>query len=135
MDSGEVRGELQADWPELAAALTHSEDDNVDPDGHRLLYAEMTTTAYFLADRLRAGETSRVATFFKTVERCLLEGDGPAIELIVVGLLEDVQNQNITRLDMDAWLPYLGPTTFRAWKAVKAFWGGSAQALRPWVAE
>jgi hypothetical protein len=94
-----------------------------------LPYLEMAAITLFLADRVRSDETEHFPAFFAAVERCLLEGTREAIELVVVGLLEDLQNRNITKLENGVWQPFLGPTTRRAWRAVEDFWNGDTEAL------
>jgi carboxymethylenebutenolidase len=67
----------------------------------------MSAITRFLAERLRSGHTEHFGTFFQSVERCLLDGNDEAAELIVVGLLEDLQNGNITKFDdYSVWMPF-----------------------------
>jgi hypothetical protein len=67
---------------------------------------------------------------FAAVERCLVEGDRDAVDLLVVGLIEALQNTKITHVENQAlWLDHLQPTTARAWSAVEAFWGGDLNAI------
>jgi hypothetical protein len=90
----------------------------------------------FLAEKLRTGDIARFPAFFQAVERCLHDGDERAVQLVVVGLLEDLQNGSITALeDHSVWFPFLGPNSRRAWQAVEAFWKGDADALRPYSAQ
>jgi len=50
--------------------------------------------------------------------------------LVMVGLLEDLQNSNVTKVeDLSSWEPYLGPVARRAWMAVIAFWQGDIGAI------
>jgi hypothetical protein len=122
MEASEVRGALEADWPELKAMLV---EHDADPISGGLTYLEMSAVARFLADELRSGQTDRFPAFFDAVETCLLEGTHEAAELVTVGLLEDLQNGNITGLDdYSVWVPFLGPTSQRAWQAVEDFWNG-----------
>src|ERR671924_60112 len=88
MRVGDVRRALEADWPQLAAMLVKHD---ADPLSGGLPYLEMAEICRFLGDRGRSGDTTRFESFFVAVERCLLEGDQEAVEL-VVGLLEDLQN-------------------------------------------
>jgi hypothetical protein len=89
----------------------------------------MAAITRFLADKLRSGDTEMFEQFFATVERCLHDGNDEAVELVMVGLLEDLQNSNITHMDMNVWVPFLSPTTRRAWKAVEDFWNGDVNAI------
>ena len=133
MEASAVRGTLEAGWPELVSVLA---EHDADPVGGGLAYSEMSAIARFLADKLRSGETERLAAFFRSVERCLLEGDHRAVELVVVGLLEDLQNSNVTQLDdYPAWVPFLGPQSRRAWQAVEDFWSGDVGAISRFAGE
>ena len=127
MEAPEVRQTLEADWPDLAAMLR---DHDRDPVSGGLSYLEMSAITRFLAERLRAGDTERFYAFFQAVERCLVEGDVDAISLVTVGLMEDLQNRNITEIDSEVWLPFLGPTSREAWQAVEDFWSGDALAIQ-----
>lgn len=57
------------------------------------------------------------------------EGTDEAVTLVMVGLLEDLQNSNITGMAPVVWVAFLGPTTRRAWKAVEDFWNGDVNAI------
>lgn len=126
MQASEVRGALEADWPELALMLV---EHDADPISGRLSYLEMSAITRFLADKLRSGDTANFEAFFKGVERCLHEGTDEAVTLVIVGLLEDLQNSNITNVEKGVWLPFLEPTTRRAWQAVVDFWNGDLGAI------
>ncbi len=105
-------------------------EHDADPVSGGLSYLEMAAIARFLAGKFRRGETDSFREFFSAVERCLLEGNDEAVTLVMVGLLEDLQNSNVTDIeDYTVWAPYQGPTTLRAWNAVEAFWNGEVNAL------
>lgn len=127
MEASEVRGALEEGWPELESMLV---EHDADPVGGGLRYSEMSAITRFLADRLRSGDTEHFGQFFQAVERCLLGGDAEAVELVVVGLIEDLQNGNITKFDdYSVWVPHLGPNSQRAWQAVEDFWKGDVDAI------
>jgi hypothetical protein len=126
VEKDEVRAALEADWPELAAML---DEHDADPVTGGLDFLEMSAIVRFLAGKLRVGDTERFAVFFANVERCLQEGTRDAISLVTVGLLESLQNSNVTRMESEVWIPYLQPTTARAWQAVNEFWSGDADAI------
>ena len=93
MEASAVRGTLEAGWPELVSVLA---EHDADPVGGGLAYSEMSAIARFLADKLRSGETERLAAFFRSVERCLLEGDHRAVELVaVLGLAASHRRQDV----------------------------------------
>jgi hypothetical protein len=59
-----------------------------------------------------------------------MEGDNEAVELILVRLLEDLQNSNMTEFpDPSVWESYLGPVSARGWRAVAAFWEGDVTVI------
>ena len=126
MEANEVRVALEAGWPELASMLV---EHDADPVTGGLSYLEMSAVTRFLAEKLRAGDTVKFGPFFEAVEVCLHEGSDEAVTLVMVGLLEDLQNSNITDMEMGVWVPFLGPTTRRAWKAVEDFWNGDVDAI------
>lgn len=126
MEASDVRRALEADWPELGAMLI---EHDADPISGGLSNLEMSAITRFLAEKVRAGDTANFGAFFDAVERCLHEGNDEAVTLVMVGLLEDMQNANVTELDKKVWLPYLQPTTRRAWQAVEDFWNGDVNAI------
>jgi hypothetical protein len=120
MKAEDVRGALAEGWPELEAALA---EHDADPVVGGLKHPEMSHVARFLAERLRAGETDRLPLFFAAVERCLVEGNHDAVSLVTVGLIEDLQNGNVTGFDdYSVWASYLGPKSQQAWQSVEDFW-------------
>lgn len=129
MEATDVLGALEAGWPELVAMLA---EHDLDPVNAGLPYVAMGAVASFLATKVRSGDTGMFGPFFDTVERCLHDGDDEAINLIVVGLLEGLQNSDVTELDNEVWELYLRPTTRRAWEAVEAFWNGDVGAISRW---
>ncbi len=132
MEASKVRGALEAGWPELASMLV---EHDADPDRSGLAYMEMAAIARFLATKIWSGDIGHFETFFDAVERCLHEGVGEAVTLVVVGLLEDLQNSGFADLDPGELLPYLRPTSRRAWQAVEEFWNGDARAIARFSAQ
>jgi predicted RNase H-like HicB family nuclease len=127
IDVDQVRPALVAAYPELQDPLGKNDEDDIVSG---LRYFDMATVAEYLGERLRAGETDSFASLFQAVERCLLEGSPEAVELVVVGLLEDLQNSNVTKVEDDSrWHRFLGPVTRRAWQAVDDFWQGDVGAI------
>lgn len=99
----DVRAVLAAACSELAGRLDKSDEVAIE-DGLR--YSEVSAIARLLGARMNAAESACFDPIFEAVERCLLWGSYEAVELVMVGLLEDLQNANITRLDDYAqWEP------------------------------
>jgi hypothetical protein len=127
MEATEVRHALVAACPELAGPLA---DNDANPGNQGLPYVEMSAIATHLGAKLREGETDCFRPLFAAIEQCLLDGDNATIELVMVGLLEDLQNANITEVpDFSLWEPNLGPVSQRAWTAVAEFWAGDTTAI------
>jgi hypothetical protein len=124
----DVRGVLAAAWPELAGPIDDSDQMAIEEG---LPYLEMAAIARYLDERMRAGKSDCFDPVFEAVEQCLLWGSYEAVELVMVGLLEDLQNANIPAAsDYAQWEPYLRPQTRVAWKAVSDFWRGHPSALQ-----
>jgi hypothetical protein len=105
MEASEVRGALEDGWPELASMLADHDADSLTSG---LSYLEMAAVVRFLAEKLRTGDIARFPAFFQAVERCLHDGDERAVQLVVVGLLEDLQNGSITARGPLCVVPFLG---------------------------
>jgi hypothetical protein len=128
MEASEVRDALALAWPELAGPLDESDKDAI-ADG--LTYLQMAAIARYLGARMGARETECMQPTFDAVERCLQEGSPEAVELVMVGLVEHLQNANVTRVcDDSRWVPYLRPVSLGAWKAVSDFWKGDPDAIK-----
>jgi hypothetical protein len=125
----EVRAVFTEACPPLEAAFAEADADRGEGDV-RLPYLEIAAVVRELAVRLHGSDTACFESFFAAVERCLLEGDHETVEMILVGLLEDLQNSNMTKFsDFTVWEPHLGPTTARGWRAVAEFWAGDVMAI------
>jgi hypothetical protein len=122
-----VRGVLIDAYPDLVATFRQNDED---PIGQGLMYLEMASVATYLGERLRAGETTGFRSFFEAIERCLSEGTPDTVELVLVGLIEDLQNTNITQVDDESkWDEFFGPITRRGWQAVNDGWAGDVGAI------
>ena len=121
----DVRPTLIRACPELLKPFEQSDaDDHAD-----LPYLQMGAIARYLGERLRRRETGCFASLFEAVEGCIIRGDEVTRNLVIVGLLEDLQNSGVTGVtDLSRWRPYLGPTTTRAWDALERLWNGDANA-------
>ena len=126
MKPNEVRPALIAACPELAVPFAEADAD----DYADLPYLQMAAVARYLGERMRKGETDGFGPLFRAVEDCIVRGDNEAQTLVIVGLLEDLQNTNVTQVnDLSLWAPYLGPASLRAWEAVERFWDGDGVPL------
>jgi hypothetical protein len=63
--------------------------------------------------------------FFAVLEAELVGGDAEQRNLLIVGLIEDIQNILLHEgWDIAEWEPRLGDQTLTAWRAVAALWSG-----------
>jgi hypothetical protein len=127
VEASEVRAALIAVLPELAGPLDDGDRDAIEEGWH---YLEMSAVARFLQARLSSGNIERLDLLFDVVERCIRDGTADEANLVVVGLLEDLQDSRVSReVDYARWEPYLGPSTREAWRAITDYWSGHPEAL------
>jgi hypothetical protein len=89
------------------------------------LYIDLGGLAHHLVELQRAGRVDELPAVFAVVERLHVEGDDFVKEAATIGFLEGVQNVALNRgLDPDAFRPYLGPESKKAWDALNRFWSG-----------
>jgi hypothetical protein len=92
-------------------------------EGELPMYILLSDVARHLVSRLEEHETSRLEAIFKVVERWNIEGDNFVREAATVGLLEDLQNENLHRQTKPSdFEPWLLPETKRYWEEVGVFW-------------
>jgi hypothetical protein len=66
------------------------------------------------------------AAFLAALERSLQAADSALRNLLIVGLIEDIQNGLLKDgVDLTDWERELGPSTRVAWAAVAAMWSGT----------
>jgi len=106
--------------------------DRAGDDAHeRGVYIDVGVIADHLVGLLERGETREFPVFFDTVERLLREGDDGVVNVLKVGLLEDLGNIAANR---DGWpfaaqfREWFGPATTDAWDDLHRFWGTSDSA-------
>jgi hypothetical protein len=75
---------------------------------------------------LRADQAVVLGEVFRALERELSAADAGARNLLIVGLLEDLQNISLNDgVGLDYWEPWLGPVTLAAWKTLEGLWSGT----------
>lgn len=88
-------------------------------------YTVVTDLAHKLVDALGRGETGAFTSTFSALESQLASASPESRELLVVGLLEDLQTLSLNEgLSLDAWAQWLGPRTLEGWEVMKAYWDG-----------
>jgi hypothetical protein len=94
-------------------------------------YLVLSDLARYLIDKLAAHRTERFDAVFEVVERWQLEGDSYVAEAAVIGLIEDLQNENLhsstAPADFKAWLR---PKSATWWERLIDYWNGDPNALR-----
>ena len=87
------------------------------------IYLVLTDLARHLIEQLSGGETARFGAVFDVVECWHTHGDQYVREAATIGLLEDIQNNNLhTRTRPSDFEPWLRPVSKKAWDKVELFW-------------
>jgi hypothetical protein len=98
-----------------------------EPD--RGVYNDAAVIAHHLVDSYERGDVLEFPAAFALVERCLAEGDDPTRELVMVGVIEDIQNiASHRQFGPGVFVKWLGPASRAAWDEVIGWWDQLAQA-------
>lgn len=110
---------LVAGRPHLQARFQHQRFD----DDEDLPYIQVAALARAVVESLGEGDTREFGSLFEVVEQILEGGTQYQRELVVVGLLEDLQGAlgwaGVERTALDLWL---GPLAVEAWNNLIRFW-------------
>lgn len=106
---------FRPDWDEFVSEWA-TEDD-------KPLYLALGSLARHLVTLLAAQRQLDLSRALAVVERWHVEGDAYVREAATIGLLEDLQNDNLhaTTLPRD-FEPLLLPESLKWWRKVEAFW-------------
>jgi hypothetical protein len=92
-------------------------------DDDKPLYLALAGLARHLIQKLATGDVDSLSTAFAVVERWHKEGDSFVREAATIGLLEDLQNENLhestTPMEFE---PFLLTESAKSWKEVDLFW-------------
>jgi hypothetical protein len=108
-------------------------DEWTDPDG-TLGYVRIAALAWHLADVAAQGNVAEVKLVLGIAEATLTSSDAYTRELMVVGLLEDLQNavlQSEGRVRLVDVRALLGPASIPAWDDLMRSWYGDGAQLPP----
>jgi hypothetical protein len=95
------------------------------------LYLALSDFAKHLIEMLEKSETETFPQIFKVIEQWHTEGDPYVQEAATVGLLEDLQNQNIHEsTEPEQFRPFLGAESEKWWDKLYGFWE-HGELLRP----
>ena len=86
------------------------------------LYLALSSLARRLLDLLATRQESELSQAFAVVERWHVEGDAYVREAATIGVLENLQNENIhTSTSPEEIVPFLRPESLKWWRKVEAF--------------
>ncbi|WP_313618380.1 hypothetical protein [Agrobacterium sp.] len=93
------------------------------PEEEALTYLVVGEFACHLIWCLEAGDTSRFTAVFQVLKDWHTQGGQYLKEAAIVGLLEDLQNENLHNTTKpDDFLPWMHPETVTWWHKVRDFW-------------
>jgi hypothetical protein len=95
-------------------------------------YNDMSALGEWVVNRMAAGILECMAELFDEVESLLVGASTEVRNVIVIGLLEDIQNMSRDlRVDPDIALSFLGPKSRKEWflliRQVQRDWPGRSQ--------
>jgi hypothetical protein len=115
----EILPAFQPKWDAFVEEWKNDKDDEVG----KPYYLALAALAHFLIEMLEARQEASLRRVFELVENWHTDGDAYVREAATVGLLEDLQNENLHRSTRpDDFLPYLLPETAYWWDRVLDFW-------------
>jgi hypothetical protein len=95
----------------------------------RGLYNDAAVIAHHLVDSYERGDLSEFPAAFAVLERFLTEGDQPTRDLVMIGVIEDIQNIASHRpFGPGVFAAWLGPASRAAWEEVNGWWDQLAEA-------
>ena len=113
------------------------EDDVAHLDGEapggRLFYLDAASFVRHAGELQLTGATDEFDRVFDLIERFVVDGDEYVSNLGVIGFLEGMQMETITKLGLDpeeAFRPWLRPVSEAWWNRLNRFWSGERNALQ-----
>ncbi len=93
-------------------------------------YNDLAELAHFVIDSCDKGKVDIVKRVLNHTERLLEKRDPQITQLLVVGLLEDIQIiATHFSFGPEAFVPYLGPISMRAWYEIAKTWDGKSSLM------
>ena len=96
-------------------------------DPERNCYYDIARIADVIQGKYRSGNTENFGILFGNIEEILASCDHYVLELIVIGLFEDIQNDDTEKVDyhsgFDKWLR---PLSKKEWDERIDFWEGTS---------
>ena len=89
----------------------------------RGFYNDVSVIAHHLVDCFEQGRHNEFPTVFALMERFLSEGDKAVRDLIMIGLIEDIQNiASHKSFGPEVFVSWLGAMSQRVWDEVNSWW-------------
>lgn len=127
---GDAVSRLVGTCPDFKDAWrAHLDYWNGEPAGE---YIDLGALAQWVVDRMDSNDAGCFPALFKELEELLAPAGAELRDLLVVGLLEDIQNVSANRkVNPDLVLPYLGPESRKGWFELIRSWHGPGGAGWP----
>jgi hypothetical protein len=89
------------------------------------LYNEISVLAHFIVDSYKNGNVKDFPKIFNTLELIIQEGNDQARDLVIVGLIEDIQNiSSWEDFGYDVFIKWLGEESLKEWHHIEKIWEG-----------
>ena len=93
-------------------------------------YNDLAELVQFVIDSFDQGQVDISKRVFNHTERLLEKRDPQITQLLVVGLLEDIQIiATHYTFGPEAFIPYLGPISLHAWYEIAKIWDGKSSLM------
>ena len=95
------------------------------------LYNQIAVLARYIVNAYKNQLTKDFAKIFNTLELIIQEGNEKAKELVVVGLIEDIQNiSSWESFSPDVFKQWLKEESLQAWNDIEKLWHGNSSLER-----
>ena len=95
------------------------------------LYNEIAVLARYIVNAYKNQLTKDFPKIFNTLELIIQEGNEKAKELVVVGLIEDIQNiSSWESFSPDVFKQWLKEESLQAWNDIEKLWHGNSSLER-----
>ncbi len=88
-------------------------------------YNDTAEFARYLVESFESGQTSEFPAAFSAIEKILNEGDQESRDIAGIGVIESLQTIGSNHsCGENVFIPWLGPTSRRAWAQIEKMWEG-----------
>ncbi len=93
-------------------------------------FNDVAEFAHYIIESFATGKTSELPTVFEAIEQILEQGDASAKELVVMGVLEDIQTLSSHQsFGPQAFEQWLGRLSREAWGEIDKLWRAAGGSL------